>query len=104
MTADEIEILIDLDRLPSNIGKIREGGKRMFETDDIGRVIDWIDKKLQKENQYVGVLLTGHLPNWMIVPVCHYIDTHEHIEKFRFSTPGMPIHTIFDYTGQEVHA
>ncbi|WP_440952058.1 hypothetical protein [Methanococcoides sp. FTZ1] len=97
MSADEIEILVDLDRLPKEIGTIKERGKRMFETNDVGSVIEWIENKLVHDRQ--AVLLTGHLPNWMMAPICHYIDTNERIEKFRYSTPGMAIYTVFDYTG-----
>lgn len=101
MNADEIEILVDLDRLPPRIGKTKDRGKRMFETNDVARVIEWIDtEKLGNVSGSVGVLLTGHLPNWMMAPVCHYIDTHPNIEKFRYSTPGMAIYTVFDYTGE----
>lgn len=103
MTADETEILIDLDRLPMGIGTVKESRKRMFETGDVDRIITWIEKKLQGDLQ-VSVLLTGHLPNWMMIPVCHYIENHPRIEKFRYSTPGMAIYTVFDYTGQEVSA
>lgn len=98
MTTDEIEILIDLDRLPRDIGQTRGNGKRLFEGGDEDKIIDWIESKIKTHTPPVSILLTGHLPNWIMLPVAHYIDTHDGIEKFRYTTPGMPIYTVFDYT------
>ena len=68
-----IEVTINFDKLPNNIGKVRDG-RRLLSPDDTERIVSHIATKIGATCDVL--VLEGYLPPWMWAEVgafiCHY--------------------------------
>lgn len=98
--SEEMEVLIDMDRLPKDIGVLREGPgrKRMYGVEDVEEIIAWILGKLPHEATEipVSVLIVGKMPAWMAMSIQHLLDQCEQVVKVRYNYPNMPIYDVCD--------
>ncbi|MBN1133446.1 MAG: hypothetical protein JXA38_00655 [Methanosarcinaceae archaeon] len=97
---EEIEVLIDLDRMPDHIGIKREGPgrNRVYCIEDVGEIIAWILDKLPDEYTEipVSVLIVGKMPAWMAMAIQHLLDQCEQVVKVRYNYPNMPVYEVCD--------
>ncbi|MBN1134101.1 MAG: hypothetical protein JXA38_04165 [Methanosarcinaceae archaeon] len=84
-TNEEMEILIDLDRMPDHIGVKREGfgRNRVYCIEDVEEIIAWILDKIPEEYTEipVSVLIVGKMPAWMAMAIQHLLDQCEQVVK-----------------------
>ena len=59
-----IEIEIDMDKIPNNIGKMN-GEFKKFTAVDVPKIHDWINSQLPETNEIIKVILTGRMQMWI---------------------------------------
>ena len=94
---DDVEVLLDFDRLPNYIGTRREGfsNGRVYSTDDVDGILDWIDRKIG-DSCDVSVLIVGKLPTWLAMKIMHHLENWDQVAKVRYSYPNTPIYDVCD--------
>lgn len=101
MSGDDVEILLDFDRLPAYIGTRREkfSNGRVYSLDDVDEILEWIDLKIGGSCN-VTVLIVGKLPTWLAMKIMHYLENFDQVVKVRYSYPNTPIYDVCDKRGE----
>jgi hypothetical protein len=79
------EIEIDMNRIPRNIGKIRDEF-RDYTAVDVPKILDWINSQLPGTDEIIKVIITGRIPLWIGLKVGHHLEGT--VDIFGYTTPA----------------
>ena len=97
----ETTILIDLDRMPNDIGMLREGTnklKRIYDDSDVQDVVTWMNTKMKNMPSGADVLVIGTMPTWMSMDIGIQLYKDTRIGRLYQSVHNATPYLVFDRT------
>jgi hypothetical protein len=92
---EEVTILIDLDRMPRNIGYVRDHdagrgnyNRRVFSQSDYEDIYNWVFEKVDSVNGYCNVQILGTLPTFLMGKLCIDLSEDENVCAISQGKPG----------------
>jgi hypothetical protein len=99
----EIEVILDLDKLPKDIGTPVPSGRMDYSEDDVEAILDWAEDKIATEYP-ITVVIRGHCPHFILVPLQHVVEMHAlkgSVVRYDFVPINAPRFTVFDHTNTD---
>jgi hypothetical protein len=96
----DIEVVLDMDRLPPDIGARSRVGRYDFSEADVGDILDWAEDRIDTEYP-ITVVIRGYCPHFILLPLQHLVEIYAaegSVMKYDFVPLDGKRFTVFDHT------
>jgi hypothetical protein len=71
----DIEVVLDIDRLPRDIGIRSPSGRIDFNDDDVEDILEWAEDRIATEYP-ITVVIRGYCPHFVLVVLQHLVEVY----------------------------
>ncbi|MCS3924428.1 hypothetical protein [Methanosalsum natronophilum] len=96
----EIEVILDIDKLPNRIGTMSPSGKLELSDQDVRTILTWAEKKIDTEYP-ITVVIRGFCPHFLLVRLQHLIEMYSvtgSVTRYDFVPFSGPRIIVFDHS------
>jgi len=100
----DIEVVLDMDRLPPDIGVRSPAGRYDFSEADVGDILEWAEDRIDTEYP-ITVVIRGYCPHFVLVPLQHLVEVYAaegSVVRYDFVPLRGKRFTVFDHTEEVV--